>query len=71
MDTIVRTEGITKEFSSVRVLNNISIEIHTGEVFGIIGENGAGKSTFIKILSGIYQPTAGKIWFNNKQSGHP
>jgi len=67
MAVLVKTEGITKEFSSVRVLNNISIEIRAGEVFGIIGENGAGKSTFIKILSGLYQPTAGKLWFDGKQ----
>ncbi len=66
MTTLVKTEGISKEFSSVRVLDNISIEIRAGEVFGIIGENGAGKSTFIKILSGLYQPTAGKIWFDGK-----
>jgi len=66
MEAIVKTEGITKEFSSVRVLDNISIEIHRGEVFGIIGENGAGKSTFIKILSGLYEPTTGKIWFDGK-----
>jgi ribose transport system ATP-binding protein len=63
MDILVKTEGITKEFSSVRVLDNISVEIRAGEVFGIIGENGAGKSTFIKILSGLYEPTAGKMWF--------
>ena len=66
MHTIIRTEGITKEFSSVRVLNDISVEICAGEVFGIIGENGAGKSTFIKVLSGLYQPTSGKIWFDDK-----
>ncbi|HOU62014.1 MAG TPA: ATP-binding cassette domain-containing protein, partial [Rectinema sp.] len=66
MHTIIRTESITKEFSSVRVLNDISIEICAGEVFGIIGENGAGKSTFIKVLSGLYQPTSGKIWFDDK-----
>jgi len=66
MHTIIRTEGITKEFSSVRVLNDISVEICAGEVFGIIGENGAGKSTFIKVLSGLYQPTSGRIWFDDK-----
>lgn len=67
MNTIVRTEKITKEFSSVRVLNEISLEIRNGEVLGIIGENGAGKSTFIKILSGLYQATSGKIWFDGKE----
>ena len=63
-DVLVKTEGIAKEFSSVRVLDDISIEIRKGEIFGIIGENGAGKSTFIKILSGIHQPTAGRIEFD-------
>jgi ribose transport system ATP-binding protein len=64
---LVRTTGITKEFSSVRVLNDISVEIRKGEILGIIGENGAGKSTFIKILSGIYEPTRGKIEFAGEQ----
>ena len=66
IENLVRTEGITKEFSSVRVLSDISVEIRKGEVLGIIGENGAGKSTFIKILSGIYTPTAGRIVFDGE-----
>jgi ribose transport system ATP-binding protein len=65
-DVLVRTAGITKEFSSVRVLNDISVEIRKGEILGIIGENGAGKSTFIKILSGIYTPTRGTVEFEGK-----
>lgn len=64
MDNIlVKTVGISKEFSGVRVLNKINVEIRHGEIFGIIGENGAGKSTFIKILSGTYSPTEGQIHF--------
>jgi ribose transport system ATP-binding protein len=63
-DVLVKTYGVTKEFSSVRVLNDISIEIRKGEILGIIGENGAGKSTFIKILSGIHAPTRGSIEFD-------
>jgi ribose transport system ATP-binding protein len=66
-DVLVRTSGITKEFSSVRVLDDISIEIRKGEILGIIGENGAGKSTFIKILSGIYTATHGSIEFDGKK----
>lgn len=62
-DVLVRTAGITKEFASVRVLDNISIDIRQGEILGLIGENGAGKSTFIKILSGIYTPTCGSVEF--------
>lgn len=61
MEHILAVEGITKEFSGVRVLDGISLRIRRGEIMGLIGENGAGKSTLIKIISGIYQPTAGTL----------
>jgi ribose transport system ATP-binding protein len=66
-DVLLRTEGISKEFSSVRVLHGISVEVRTGEILGIIGENGAGKSTFLKILSGIYTPTEGHLFLDGKE----
>jgi ribose transport system ATP-binding protein len=66
MEAIVKAEGITKEFSGVRVLSGISVDIRKGEILGIIGENGAGKSTFIKILAGLYAPTAGKLFFDGE-----
>mgnify|MGYP000845355545 CR=1 FL=1 len=62
-EVLVKTSGIAKEFSGVRVLDDINIEIERGEIFGIIGENGAGKSTLVKILSGIYTPTEGGVSF--------
>jgi ribose transport system ATP-binding protein len=58
---ILHTHGIVKEFSGVRVLNDVTVGIHRGEIMGLIGENGAGKSTLIKIICGIYQPTLGSI----------
>ncbi|HHR84895.1 MAG TPA: sugar ABC transporter ATP-binding protein [Candidatus Acetothermia bacterium] len=66
-DPLVRTVRLAKEFSGVRVLNDINIEIERGEVFGIIGENGAGKSTLIKLLNGTHVPTEGEIFFNGKR----
>ena len=66
-DTLLRTDAIDKEFSSVAVLKKVSIEIHRGEILGIIGENGAGKSTLMKILGGIYTPTAGSVWFDGRR----
>ncbi len=66
-EVLVKTDGIAKDFSSIRVLDGISVEIFRGEILGIIGENGAGKSTFIKILSGIHQPTKGHIEFDGKR----
>ena len=65
-DEIIRMENICKSFSTVEVLHNISFGIRRGEVLGIIGENGAGKSTMMKILSGIYELSSGQIYFDGK-----
>ncbi len=65
-DDIIRVENICKSFSTVEVLHNVSFGIKRGEVLGIIGENGAGKSTMMKILSGIYKLTSGQIFFEDK-----
>ncbi|MDR1782111.1 MAG: ABC transporter ATP-binding protein [Bacilli bacterium] len=54
-------KGFTKEF---KVLDNISFTVRKGEVVGILGKNGAGKSTILKIISGIYFPTSGKVNVN-------
>ena len=66
-DPILTATSIVKEFSGVRVLNDINLEISGGEVFGIIGENGAGKSTLIKIFSGIYQATSGDLFLEGQK----
>ncbi|NLA92725.1 MAG: sugar ABC transporter ATP-binding protein, partial [Spirochaetales bacterium] len=66
-DAFLSVRGITKEFSTVRVLDQIDLDIKAGEVMGLIGENGAGKSTLIKIISGIYQPTAGSVYLNGEE----
>jgi ribose transport system ATP-binding protein len=63
---ILSIEGITKQFSKVKVLDNVSFGIRRGEIMGLIGENGAGKSTLIKIVSGIYQPSAGALRFEGR-----
>lgn len=51
--------------SSMEALKNINIEINKGDKFIIVGENGSGKSTFIKILSGLYKPTSGEVLIND------
>jgi ribose transport system ATP-binding protein len=53
---------ITKSFPAVRALDDVSLEFKAGEIHGLIGENGAGKSTAIKILTGQHQPDAGEVW---------
>lgn len=66
-EILLKAEKISKEFSGVRVLNNIDFQIEKGKIFGIIGENGAGKSTLIKIISGIYHATAGELYFEGEK----
>ena len=60
-DPILTLSGISKRFPGVRALHNISLELKPGRVTAIIGENGAGKSTIVKILTGIYRPDEGEI----------
>ena len=65
---LLRVSGICKDFSTVRVLHDVSFRLRAGEILGIIGENGAGKSTMMKILSGIYSPTFGEIFLDREKT---
>jgi ribose transport system ATP-binding protein len=58
---LLEARGISKAFPGVQALENISLKLKYGEVLAIVGENGAGKSTMMKILSGIYIPENGEI----------
>ncbi|NUB45809.1 sugar ABC transporter ATP-binding protein [Fertoebacter nigrum] len=60
-DPVLRLSGISKSFPGVRALSDVALELYPGQVTALIGENGAGKSTIVKILTGIYQPDAGVI----------
>ena len=66
-EEILCTQNLGKEFNGVWVLNGINIDLKKGEVHSIVGENGAGKSTFIKILSGVYAPSEGEIVINGQK----
>lgn len=63
---ILKIEHITKTFNGIPALNDISFSVRKGEVHALMGENGAGKSTFIKILTGIYDRDEGNILFDGK-----
>ncbi|WP_099466541.1 ABC transporter ATP-binding protein [Konateibacter massiliensis] len=60
MGSIIEVNGITKHFQSVKAVDDISLVIEPGELFGFLGVNGAGKSTTINMLCTIYPPTSGK-----------
>ena len=67
---ILSLKNITKEYPGVKALDNVSISFRQGEVHALVGENGAGKSTFIKTISGAIHPTSGTIEFEGKEYSH-
>ena len=64
---LLELKNISKSYSSVRVLNNINFSVVPGEVRALVGENGAGKSTTVKIIAGVEQPdSGGDIYYNGE-----
>ena len=61
---LIQAKGISKSFAGVEVLRDVDLELHRGEIHALLGENGAGKSTFAKILAGVHRPTRGSIALN-------
>ena len=64
--SILRVENIHKSFGGVKALKGVSLDILSGEIHCLAGENGCGKSTLIKVISGVYQPDRGKIELDGK-----
>ena len=69
-DIILSIKDVCKSFPGVRALDQVSIEVRRGTVHGIVGENGAGKSTMMKILSGVHAKDSGTIVFDGKTIEH-
>ena len=58
---MIDVKGLTKRFGTVTALDNISFQVDSGSIFGLVGSNGAGKSTFLRTAAGIYRPNAGSV----------
>jgi ABC-2 type transport system ATP-binding protein len=58
----IRTDGLTKRYGTVLAVDDLTLAVERGEVFGFLGPNGAGKSTTIRMLLGLARPTAGRAW---------
>ena len=67
MEPILKARGLVKRFGRVTALDGCDFELYPGEILGVIGDNGAGKSVMIKSLSGAVQPDEGEVYLDGKQ----
>lgn len=63
--SIIRTEKLCRDFGEVQAVRNLDLEVKRGELFGIVGPDGAGKTTTMRMLAGILAPTSGKAWVDD------
>lgn len=61
METILKTTDLTKQYRSVCAVNHVSLSIERGDIFGFVGANGAGKTTFMRMVCGLIRPTGGEL----------
>lgn len=61
-DIAIRTQGLTKAFGGNVAVNNLNLEVKKGELFGLVGPDGAGKTTIMRLLTAIMEPTSGDAW---------
>jgi fructose transport system ATP-binding protein len=66
-DIVLKTEGLTKYYGGVHALESADFEIRKGEHVAIMGDNGAGKSTFVRQITGVERPTGGRMMFDGKE----
>ncbi len=66
-EPLLKMSNIGKNFGEIRALKNVNLVLNRGEILGLVGDNAAGKSTLMKILSGVYPPSAGEIFFQGSE----
>ncbi|GLV57753.1 ABC transporter ATP-binding protein [Dictyobacter sp. S3.2.2.5] len=69
-EVVLRTNNLSKQYKQRMAVNNLSLEIHKGDIFGFLGPNGAGKTTTIRMILGLITPTAGSIEILGKELAH-
>ena len=67
-EQLLKLEHITMQFGGVVAVDDLNLEINRGEIVALIGPNGAGKTTAFNVITGVYQPTNGAVWFDGKKS---
>ncbi len=66
---ILEVNGLTMDFGGIRALNQLDLDVNSGEIAALIGPNGAGKTTFFNCVTGIYRPTKGEVILNQPHTG--
>src|SRR5690554_6640044 len=64
---ILEMKGVSKSFGAVKAVQKVDLDLHRGEIIGLVGDNAAGKSTLMKILSGVYRPDEGSIVIDGRK----
>src|ERR1700712_2751862 len=65
--SLLRTEGLSKRFGGVAAVDDVSLAVEEGEILGLIGPNGSGKTTALNMLSGFLRPDAGHVWLGEEE----
>jgi len=65
--SLLRTEGLTRHFGGVAAVEDLSLAVEPGEIFGLIGPNGSGKTTALNLLSGFLDPDRGRAWLAGEE----
>jgi branched-chain amino acid transport system permease protein len=66
-EVLLRAKAVAKSFRGVKALDGVDVDVHCGEILGLLGPNGSGKSTFINVVSGHYRPGGGSIVFEGRE----
>jgi len=64
----IKAQNLTRKFNSLTKLDNLNLEVNESEIFGLVGPDGAGKTTTMRLLTGILNPTSGDAWVYNKHT---
>lgn len=66
-ESMISIDNVNKTLGNQCVLNKLSFSVNRGEIYGLIGKNGVGKTTTLRIIAGLLAPSSGKIYFNNEK----
>ena len=66
-ENVLKVENVTMQFGGVVAVDNLNLEVNQGEIVALIGPNGAGKTTAFNVITGVYQPTNGAVWFQGEK----